>query len=164
MKKYLLSTLKGTVLGFILVFLTVKCSYLIPKEKSSELDYYVSEFFQDMNINRTSFDIGFIDKFHFPFPESVIGVCSGSVIFIEKPWFTKSSVILKRTLVYHELGHCVCKIIGHDDSKVNENGCEKSIMNTEIPYSGCLKWNWSRYLKDLRKKCRKNLDKSEFIL
>jgi hypothetical protein len=91
-------------------------------------------------------------------------------IEIDKTFWGKANFYQKRGLIYHELGHCVCKRghpvikkstfldfltwIGIKNNRYSlDDGCPKTIMNPSLLPISCLEGHWSYYVKELFESC-----------
>jgi hypothetical protein len=73
-------------------------------------------------------------------------------IDINKDTWIRSSYLSKFFLVAHEMYHCVCKKIIHDDSE-DFIGCPQSYFHPSMPPVVCIQNNYERYLKQVEKGC-----------
>ena len=61
-------------------------------------------------------------------------------------WYNYDT-IQRLGLVYHELSHCTCFRLKHND-KLLEDGCQASIMHSKLNNSKCLKKHWKKYIAE----------------
>lgn len=132
--------------------LTIGCT-IIQTRLDNDLKSNVKDFIKDMKIDKSrlkGYNIGFSDKF----TGTIIGVCfyGFKKIRINLDFWKEETELRRKALVYHELGHCVCRQIVHN-TVYEEDGCPASVMNAYIADSKCLKRHWNTYVKRLRKNC-----------
>ena len=111
-------------------------------------DSYVADFRKITGKSARFITIGFKkinDKFS--------GICYYAInnIAINKNHWNRMDKYKKKSVVYHELGHCVCWE-GHD-YRFLRDGCPRSLMYYATISSWCLRHHWNHYLSDLREKC-----------
>ena len=73
-------------------------------------------------------------------------------IDINRDTWKKSSYLSKLLLVAHEMYHCVCKNLIHNDSE-DLIGCPQSYFHPSMPPVVCLQHNYERYLKQVEQGC-----------
>jgi hypothetical protein len=112
-----------------------------------------------MSMDTTKNRIGFKnhDQMHHGKDKTVAGTCNYVLpasyeIDINKETWNQASYLSKFLLVAHEMYHCVCKNIIHDDSE-DLIGCPQSYFNPSMPPVVCLQYNYERYLKQVEKGC-----------
>jgi hypothetical protein len=71
--------------------------------------------------------------------DDFVGVCftypdNSKEVIVKKQWWDNASLALRRTLINHELGHCVLNREHHNETKTNHRNIalKSSIMNQEI--------------------------------
>ena len=87
----------------------------------------------------------------------VAGFCSfvlpmGYDIDISKLTWDYSTDASKFFLVAHEMQHCVCTNIAHDDRE-DLYGCPESYFHPSMPPVLCLQMNMKKYLDQVKKGC-----------
>lgn len=82
-----------------------------------------------------------------------VGNCNPfiSEITIDPKYWGTLAKAEKVSLMYHELGHCVCWS-WHYNSKFAD-GCPKSMMHHNMFGSKCLTKHWKYYIMDIKKRC-----------
>jgi hypothetical protein len=109
----------------------------------------------DTSKNRIGFKNN--DEMHHEKDNIVAGTCNYVLpasyeIDINKETWKRASYLSKFLLVAHEMYHCVCKNIIHDDSE-DLIGCPKSYFHPSMPPVVCLQHNYERYLKQVEQGC-----------
>jgi hypothetical protein len=56
----------------------------------------------------------------------------------------------RRSLIFHELGHCLHGL--NHDNRLKADGCPESIMHKRILSSHCVHKHWDQYILDLKTK------------
>lgn len=129
-------------------------------ESNVELVYYANivaaESNGKMRLDPQYSRIGFRDSMSY-LGKSVAGFCAWVLplsydIDISRETWLRSSYENKVLLVAHEMYHCVCKNIIHDDREDNY-GCPESYFHSSMPPSQCAKDNFNKYLKQVAKGC-----------
>ena len=143
----------------------------LPNDEAMQL--IVNEFYSNANtlhmkVNYNVHTIYFVDEFAVEDiasadkPEDIIGLChhrsSGAYIEIKKPFWDAATSQTRRTLVFHELGHCALGIRKHapDDSG--------AIMEAVIIPDWLTTSNWTALVKDLFKSSPLNLIENENVI
>lgn len=83
---------------------------------------------------------------------TTVGECNpvSNVIRIDPEyWFSTSTDLEKKALIYHEMIHCVTFFF-HLDEKLDDD-CPSSIMSPELPNDECLDSHAKEYLEDLKR-------------
>lgn len=103
--------------------------------------------------------IGFKDSMEMFYDEEKIiaGTCNYVLplsyeIDINRDTWKRSSYMSKFLLVAHEMYHCVCKNIVHDDRE-DLIGCPQSYFHPSMPPVICIQHNYERYLKQVEQGC-----------
>jgi hypothetical protein len=169
---------------YLLIFtlsLTIGCCSTAPdlqRGYKNDKDFvkYIESFRNDMgsrvlerDMNKTAIRFGDLE-------EPTVGLCASmpvlgySVITIDRKGWENKTELEKMELMYHELGHCVCKI-GHSwdfgyyqktgygtrsnrrDDGFFEDWCPLSIMYPYTIEDECLKKHWEKYIEDLYNRC-----------
>lgn len=73
-------------------------------------------------------------------------------IVIEEEWWERATILQRRALIFHELGHNYGQ--EHRD-KVSSNGCHMSLMHKNMASQKCLRKYWHYYEKEFLKHKRK---------
>lgn len=140
------------LIGYILGSFT-SCSLIKHQE---ELTKYTKMFIEESggvieqkDIENISLRFGNLD-----YPK--LGMCYYNIntIMIDKDEFFKSGSFSKKGLIFHELGHCVCKL-GHNNQNRMDSYCPESLMNKYLPSEWCLAKYWKEYIGDLYFNCRR---------
>jgi hypothetical protein len=112
-----------------------------------------------MSMNTYKNRIGFKnhDQMHHSKDNTVAGTCNYVLpasyeIDINRETWNRASYLSRFLLVAHEMYHCVCKNIMHDDRE-DFFGCPESYFNPSMPPVACLQLNYERYLKQVEKGC-----------
>jgi len=87
---------------------------------------------------------------------NTVGKCNpfSNVITIDPTyWFSWSTALERKALIYHEYVHCSCFLFVHEN-KMLEDGCSSSIMNETLPDDTCIDAHEEEYMKDLRELCK----------
>lgn len=88
-----------------------------------------------------------------PITTGPIGLCitiaNGlkEIILDDSFWYNDASEIQRKTLMFHELGHCIFNL-QHNHFYLND-GCPGSIMHEYMPHTYCLERHWDYYLNEL---------------
>lgn len=120
------------------------------------------EFYSQEERDRLSISVGKLDT-------GIAGVCvtinvkdilsrKRTVTFSEDFFKRKPTGLEIRALVSHELMHCLCDALDHDDRKFVD-GCPVSMLNTYTVSHQCLAKHYDDYNKDMRLKCSKKQSK-----
>ena len=137
------------------------CSKLIrtiPKHKGIDPAFkaYASEFTLLTGKKLDNFSMGFANL-PTKGPNQIIGMCWPTLFLrgevdIDKGFWQYTNKLQRRSLILHELGHCVC-LAAHDTSLYN-NGCPKSHMFPTSVSTWCIKKHGKQMDEDLIKKCK----------
>jgi hypothetical protein len=116
----------------------------------STFDPYIKDF-----EHITGRDVSLANIKFMSLPKGEIGKCYMITkdMYIDPVYWSNASPIKKRSLVYHELAHCVCD--SRHDKREYKNGCPKSILSPTEEPTYCLFRYWKSYIKDIQKKCQK---------
>lgn len=151
----------------ILICLTIiltsahSCSKLIrivPKHKGIDPAFkaYASEFELLTGRKLDKFSMGFANL-PTKGPNQIIGMCWPTLFLrgevdIDKEYWQYSPSLQRRSLILHELGHCIC--LSSHDTSLYDDGCPKSHMFPTSVSSWCINKYVKEMDKDLIKKCR----------
>lgn len=139
--------LRGILCAVIVIMVYIYgCSGPQVTEKFTPL---LKQFEKDIGVSTDGVRIYFADL-----KEPKVGTCymGTRVIHIDRNIWDSISEISRKALIYHELGHCVCKIFLHtEDAKY---GCDGSLMSKTMESPRCYIENWDKYIKDLRLRCQ----------
>lgn len=137
------------------------CSKLIrviPKHKGIDPAFkdYTREFELLTGRKLGSFTMGFANL-PTKGEDQIIGICWPTLFLrgevdIDKGFWQYTNKLQRRSLILHELGHCVC-MSAHDTS-LYKNGCPKSHMFPTSVSTWCIKKHGKEMDEDLIKKCR----------
>lgn len=136
------------------VFLLVACGK--PPAQSAELLPYIQQFndqYGAYDINAFRVDIEIVDKLdgNIPAPNPLTGMVIGECInnrveILRGVWILLTNT-QQKSLVFHELGHCVFKRV-HTD-KQYPDGCPLSIMSTDLIEDTCVAKHTAELLAEL---------------
>lgn len=125
------------------IFLIAACGK--PPIQSAELTPYIQQFnnqYGAYDVDAFNVDIEIIDKLdgNIPAPNPITGMVIGECIYnrveILKGVWSLLTHTQQKSLVFHELGHCVFKR-SHTDDKYPD-GCPLSIMSTNLIEDECV--------------------------
>lgn len=152
----------GVVLGLMVngcALQSVRTSHM-HEESNAELLYY-ADLVADISGNKMRIDpdygrIGFRDSMSYR-GKGVAGFCAWVLplsydIDISKETWVRSTYENKVLLVAHEMYHCVCKNIVHDDRE-DIYGCPESYFHPSMPPVYCAKEHFDKYLQQVAKGC-----------
>lgn len=118
---------------------------------SQELVPYIQQFDTQYSLNTSGIDIEIVDKIsvnvEVPVNQVILGVCLGDHIQIAGKYWPLLSETSKKSVIYHELGHCVFKRIHTTDTY--SDGCPTSIMNTSLLSDTCVESHRGQLLTEL---------------
>lgn len=142
------------ILRITLIILVVhSCSILKPsftphKGIADEFKDIVSEF-EEKSGKKVTSSMGFSNELK---SHGVVGICNylTNTITISKAFWDISSPIRRKSLILHELGHCVL-FRGHTDGLLGGSDCPKSLMHREVVGEFCLSYYWKLYEEELYK-------------
>lgn len=124
--------------------LTIK---LRPNHVDPELERYVLDFEKEYRVTVNIY-VGMESNLD----NNYIGECwrfedGYKEVVIEKEWWNKATILRRRSLVFHELAHC---LFGrkHIEGKFKD-GCPISLMSKNIESQQCLRRHWNEYKKEL---------------
>lgn len=136
------------------VFLIAACGK--PPTQSAELVPYIQQFNDQYGayyVNGFNVDIQIVDTLdgNIPAPSpitgTVIGECIDNKVEILRSTWSSLSDTQHRSLVFHELGHCVFKRV-HTD-KTYPDGCPLSLMTTDLIGDLCVNRHTADLLAEL---------------
>lgn len=122
------------------------------REREPLLMYYAQEFEKEVGVKiPRNLHMEFLSR-----ENRVVGTCLQTpflnFIKIDPTWYFKGSTPLsRRSVVYHELGHCLCDLDHHNT--ITKIGCPESLMHESTMGEFCLRRNWSKYIQRLRTEC-----------
>ena len=165
LKRIIRSTILGTVIGLSINGCTqqhIRVSFHHDKS-DQELVSFVENINSlsngKMKMNTDKNRIGFKKDMRFFFDESkvIAGTCNYVLPFsfeidINKSTWDRAGYMSRLLLVAHEMYHCVCKNIGHDDRE-DLIGCPESYNHPSMPPTICVNMNSEKYLKQVEKGC-----------
>ena len=140
------------VSSFLLLFL-VGCSLFYPKNDNHLLEY--SEAFVKESEGKVSVKDVKKVQIYFKTQDDAVGTCNymTDVIEIDPTFFYTATAKPRKTVIYHELGHCVCKR-DHTMGQLND-ACPDSIMYYKVVNRKCLDKHWDYYMKEIYTGCKK---------
>lgn len=132
---------------YVLILLITLVSCASPKVKS-DFEPYIKEFESTFN-TKVYTKVEFNNYSH----SNLIGFCDpwSNLVFIDRTYWKYSGHYKKRSLMFHELGHCHFLFLHHDDRK-DERGCYKSIMASNMDDESCIVNNWDKQIERFRKR------------
>lgn len=142
----------------VLLTTFVLLGLFLPMQTEKQYDTYVTQFEKDIGI-KTKSVITTTNQILFQ-KKNTVGVCylGFKQINIDKKYLDKNrnDYLEIKSTIYHELAHCECGIIKHDDVELSD-GCPASIMNTNVIPNVCLRRYWTQYVKRLKEDCNGNI-------
>jgi hypothetical protein len=155
--------LKRLIAYPLIIFVAISCSNFIKftgshKAVDPELKKYVYDFSKEVK-KLHKVRIGFKDITLKIGKGNIIGMCTFSVyplgpeIDIDRGYWKQATSLERRALIYHELTHCYCTSLLHDESIMPNDSCPASIMYPSSFDEQCLEQYWYEYIIDLRQIC-----------
>ena len=107
-----------------------------------ELQPYVDEFHDVADVPVVHIDVVFTEDLP---TSNTIGRCENGRVLIRRSYWLNTAISdrRKRSLVFHELGHCAL-FLKHDDA-LQDDGCHTTHMSTYAPSDRCLKKHEDEY-------------------
>lgn len=162
-KAFILCTLIGcTTATTATTAIVTKLEYRYSKIKHDKIfDSFIKEFHEltDLYIGRIKIRV--TDKMkEREDNKTTIGICYYSNTYtsrynhieINREFWTDSSYITRKSLIFHELSHCVGLYFEHSNSNMPDGICPISIMDAVMPPEYCLLKNWNFYEQELKER------------
>ena len=138
---------RGTLYGLLLSVMFLYGCAGTPAKK--ELSNYVKAFEEEVGVDTSGVSIYFKNLGSEVAGRCILGV---KIIQLDFDYYVNLSFIERKALLFHELAHCSCGIIVHEER--GSGICAKSLMAPSMESAWCYTRNWANLVKDLRDKCK----------
>ena len=143
--------IRALIYSILLILWLPSCTILRKTHITPEAEQYTRELLADTGLNARAlnhFYIGITDL-----PENKAGLCNvyyKSIYFDQDTW-DHSEPLERKGLIYHELGHCLCKL---DDNVITlSDGCPGSLMSPSMAGYTCTTKHWEAWVYRMAQEC-----------
>ena len=145
----------GVLMAFFIAGFIASCA-MYPTDTA--LAPYIASFERDMGYKKDTFKDYNMSFRNLPVNKkgkTILSQCNlvtSRVTINPEYWYRwRTSQLRRKGIVYHEMVHCVCKIMHINDLLPDK--CAVSLMHKYLPNDKCLERHWKRYIKDLKNRC-----------
>jgi len=142
------------LIPLIIVIILNGCQHCVQYntiENDITFDNIKEDFYSDIGIDVSHINIGFVDELK---GEAVANCvyypinASKNFIKVKRSWWKGATDILRKALIYHELGHCAILYYDHINN-LRPDRCPVSLMHSYVINSYCLQRHWYEYITQL---------------